>query len=47
MASDALFTKGGPGGPGHPKGSRNRETHWAIQLHFVKMNRAFEEAARR
>lgn len=47
MASNALFTKGGPGGPGRPKGGRHGETHWAIQLHFVKTNRAVEEAARK
>jgi len=33
MSSEQLFTIGGPGGPGRPKGSRNKERHWARQLH--------------
>jgi hypothetical protein len=33
MSNEGLFTNGGPGGPGRPKGSRNKEMHWARQLH--------------
>jgi hypothetical protein len=33
MSNEALFTKGGPGGPSRPKGSKNKEIHRARQLH--------------
>ncbi|UYN95382.1 MAG: hypothetical protein KIT25_00065 [Enhydrobacter sp.] len=33
MSNEGLFTKGGPGGPGRPKGSRNKEMHYARRLH--------------
>ncbi|UYN96557.1 MAG: hypothetical protein KIT25_06390 [Enhydrobacter sp.] len=47
MASDALFTRGGPGGPGRPKGCRNKDTHWAIELHSAHGAEAAQKIAER